>query len=109
MSCSLAIPIIWGIGDNTLDPFYLQTDLLIQTTWQEYWDSIEQEKEQFQFYLRAPLPAASLLALSVFITRKLLWIPGGREMARHISGPILLEGKAAISHANAMHKSEARK
>lgn len=108
MSCSLLIPIIWEIGNTTLGPFYLHTDLLVNTSWQEYWELIKLENEQRQFYLRALLPSVALLILSMLITRKLLWVSGGREMARHIKGPILLKGEDAIHHANTMRKSEVK-
>lgn len=109
MSLSLVIPFIWEIENKSFGHFYQHTDFLFNTSWQEYWELIEIEKEQNQFYLRALLPAGVLFILSIFITRKLLWVSGGREMARHISGPILLVGKHAIRHANAMHKSEIKK
>ncbi len=108
LSCLILIPICWEIRNSTLGSLYLHLEYLKNSSRVEYWSLIESKEKQIELYLRVLLPAVTLLFFSLIITKKLLWVSGGREMARHLSGPKLLVEKDAIRHAKAMHRSEVR-
>ncbi len=72
--------------------------------WMLYW--WELGNHQLDFVLRIAAPAVTALAVSFFLTRKLLYVPGGRDDCIHISGPELVKGRKAKHEAQrALRKS----
>lgn len=78
--------------------------LLSTEAWQKYWLALADQQLTgiFLAHLAAPLIISATLAY--FITKRLLWVEGGRETLLHIKGPRLLQGAKAIQHARSMHR-----
>ncbi|TOK36569.1 hypothetical protein CGI20_17325 [Vibrio parahaemolyticus] len=58
-------------------------------------------------HISLPLITAAIVAC--YLTKKLLWVDGGRENLVHIKGPKLYQGQSAIKHATSNHKKDLRR
>lgn len=103
-SSVLVIRYTWSFGDLELGPISGHFIYLWDHSWKQYMREIIDARIHFHIIARFGLPCFLLLAASFCFSLKLLWKRGGRELAHHVSGPILLEGKQAIRHARYMSR-----
>jgi Cdc6-like AAA superfamily ATPase len=61
-----------------------------------------------EFIIHMLLPSISSLALSSWLSLKLLFVPGGRTLDRHILGSKKIEGRHAYKHANSQLSKECK-
>lgn len=102
----------WGTFDDHL-PYILNARwyLVPFTTpsdWHSYLHMLSKYGLQYRFIAHTTTPILFSAFLSFYITKKALWVEGGRQYLVHISGPKLYTEKQAVSHAKKMHKKDLR-
>lgn len=114
--CLLQVTWGWGsdLGEFNAHKPYIITmlmDWLSGTNLYEtrYWQFIYRNELEIQWlvHLVAPFIVSLLLASTLIIW--LLYVPGGRDRALHVSGTRLLKGRSAVAHAARQTKRELRR
>jgi len=100
----------WGDFDRHLpyikNFFWLIFPLKNASQWNLYWMHIKDENLEFSLYLHLTIPFLMSLGFSIFVTKKILWVKGGRDNIIHIKGAKLYCDETAIAHAKKTHKRE---
>ena len=83
----------------------------VQSTdgWYQYWYLLDEYDLHTKFYIHISLPLITAAIVACYLTKKLLWVDGGRENLVHIKGPRLYHGQNAIKHATSNHKKDLRR
>ncbi|MGR5545436.1 type IV secretion system DNA-binding domain-containing protein [Vibrio sp. PNB22_2_2] len=77
--------------------------------WYQYWYLLDEYDLRTKFYIHVSLPFVTASIFAYYLTKKLLWVKGGRENVVHIKGPKLYQGKQAIKHASSNHKQDLKR
>lgn len=75
----------------------------------EYWRFISQYELETQWLIHVAAPVIVSLILASAFSVWLLYVPGGRDRALHVSGARLLKGRSAVAHSATQSKRELRR
>jgi len=108
----------WSIGESEswgsfalhspplMDTFFLVVPMQDPVVWFEYWNVLGEQELRYKFTIHTIFPFVLSIAISFYLTKKLLWVEGGREFCVHIKGPKLYIGRNAIKHAAISQKED---
>lgn len=103
----------WGSFDmhfsSIKHAFWLLFPVKSTEGWYQYWYLLDEYDLRTKFYIHVSLPLVTASVFAYYLTKKLLWVKGGRENVVHIKGPKLYQGKNAIKHAASNHKQDLKR
>lgn len=99
----------WPAFDQHLPVLFVALKRLViaeSQEWLAYREYLEASGYMNDFWLHLLLPVILSSICSIYISFKLLYIPGGRDPEIHIKGPVLLKEKNSHYHARNNYEKE---